>query len=282
MTCTLPGPVVDAAWLVANRHEPDLVVIDSRWYLDGRSGLDAYVAGHIPGAVRVDLDRDLSAPAGAHGRHPLPTPDGFAAAMGRSGVGNDSTVVVYDDAGGVVAGRLWWMLDSVGGSVAVLDGGIDAWSGELETGQGDPPRVVDFDPRPWPDERFATADDVLSLHDRPGAVVLDARSSERFRGDENPVDRRFGHIPGARNAPSVANLHEGRLRSPDDLRARYGEIGVGSETAVVAYCGSGVSACLDLLSLRRAGLADGRLYVGSWSEWGADPSRPVETGDDPL
>ncbi len=270
----MSGPVVSADWLADNIGS--VVVADVRWYLDGRSGRAAYDRGHIPGARFADLDTDLSAePCAALGRHPLPAPDSFAAAMGGLGIGDDTSVVAYDDAGGVIAGRLWWMLDSLGRRAAVLDGGIGAWTGPLETGM---PRwsPAEFTARPWPSDRFVGIDEVDQLRGDPGAVVIDARSAERFEGVANPIDKRFGHIPGAVSMPADANLRDGRLKSAEELRGRYSSVGAGDKT-VVAYCGSGVSACCNLLALRRAGLADGQLFVGSWSAWGGDPDRPVET-----
>ena len=269
------GPVVGAGWLADNLGS--VVVADVRWYLDGRSGRDAYDRGHLPGARFVDLDADLSAaPSPGSGRHPLPDPDRFAAAMGRLGIGDGDRVVAYDDAGGVIAARLWWMLDSLGHPAAVLDGGIGAWAGSLETA---PPvwAPAEFTARRWPEDRFVSIDELDGLRERPGIVVIDARSAERYRGEPNSIDPRFGHVPGALNMPATGNLAaDGRLLSADELRSRYAAIGAATSN-VIAYCGSGVSACCDLLALRRAGLGSGRLFVGSWSAWGADPARPVET-----
>ncbi len=317
---TLPGPVVDAAWLTEHLAAPALVVADVRWYLDGRSGLAAWEAGRIPGAVFVDVDRDLAGtPAGTEGRHPLPSPEAFAAAMTRAGIGTHTVVVAYDDTGGMTAARLWWMLHILGHPVAVLDGGLAAWPGVLETGPdaaSSPP--VDgpgpFAVRPWPAERIVDTTTVTesmlgrpssetvtgSMLGRPlsesesepesepvlgrpsGPVLLDARSPERFRGEPNPVDSRLGHIPGARNAPWAANLDPptGRFRSPHDLEARYRALGITEDTTVIASCGSGISACADLLALEIAGLGRvNSLYPASYSGWSADPDRPVETGD---
>ena len=269
------GPVVKAGWLADNQD--GVVVADVRWYLDGSSGRAAYDRGHIPGARFVDLDTDLSAaPGPGLGRHPLPEPDRFAAAMGRLGIGDDTVVVAYDDAGGVIAARLWWMLDSLGRAAAVLDGGIDDWDGPLDCDEPEWAPAC-FAARPWPAGRFCDIDEVDRLRGRSDAVVIDARSAERFAGVPHPVDRRCGHIPGAVSMPAADNLAEGRLRSAEELRARYAGLGAG-DRAVVAYCGSGVSACLDLLALRRAGMRDGRLFTGSWSAWGGDHERPLETG----
>ena len=276
----LAAPIVGGAWLQANIER--VVVADVRWYLDGRSGRAAYEAGHIPGAVFVDLDEGLSGPPSvAGGRHPLPSPEGFAAALGEAGIGDGCAVVAYDDASGMVAGRLWWMLRSLGERVAVLDGGLAAWPGPLSTDYPDiaPTR---FTPRPWPPESFASIAEVDELRRDPRTVVLDARSTERYRGEPNAVDPRFGHIPGAVSAPCAANLvPEGTLQGPGELRTNYAAAGIEGDTDVVAYCGSGVSACLDLLALEVAGLGGGRLFVGSWSAWGADRGRPVATGSDP-
>ena len=276
----LPGPVVGGAWLAANLA--DVVVADVRWYLDGRSGRGAYEAGHIPGAVFLDLDGALSAPPGAAGgRHPLPEPEAFAASLGAAGIGDGRAVVAYDDASGMVAGRLWWMLRSLGEPAAVLDGGLAAWPGPLSTATPEP-APARFTPRPWPAERFASIDEVDRLRRDRGTVVLDARSPERYRGEPNAIDPRLGHIPGAASAPYAANLAaDGTLRSPEELRETYAAAGVESGAGVVAYCGSGVSANLDLLALEVAGLGPGRLFVGSWSAWAADPSRPAATGPDP-
>lgn len=276
----LPSPIVSGAWLHDNVGS--VVVADVRWYLDGRSGRAAYEAGHIPGAVFVDLDEALSSPpSAAGGRHPLPTPEDFAASLGAAGIGDGCAVVAYDDASGVVAGRLWWMLHSLGEPVAVLDGGLAAWPGPLST---DYPEVIPagFTPRPWPTGAFASMDEVDELRRDEGTVVLDARSPDRYRGEPNAIDPRFGHIPGAVSAPSSANLApDGTLRSPAELREIYTAAGVAGEVGAVAYCGSGVSANLDLLALEVAGLGSGRLFVGSWSAWGADSDRPVATGPEP-
>jgi len=245
-------PVVGAAWL--QDHRADVVVADVRWYLDGRSGRDAYDGGHVPGAVFVDLDVVLAGPATPEGgRHPLPDPEAFARGMAGLGIGDGDTVVAYDD-----------------------DGGIAAWDGPLETET--PPRPpATFAPVPWPAERIATADDAA---DR-ASVVIDARTRERYLGLEDPVDPRWGHVPGARSLPCRENLApDGRFLAADDLRARFEALGVRAGTPVVSYCGSGVTACHNLLSMERAGVGDGRLFPGSWSQWSADERRPVATGED--
>jgi thiosulfate/3-mercaptopyruvate sulfurtransferase len=271
------SPVVDPAWLRA--HGTGVVLADVRWYLDGRSGRAAHAAGHLPGAVFVDLDRWLAAPADpAAGRHPLPAPEVFAEGMAALGIGDDDTVVAYDDAGGVVAARLVWMLRVTGHEAALLDGGLTAWDGPLE--QAAPERApAVFTPRPWPAGRLAGVDDVLD----PAAVVLDARDPERYRGDREPVDPRAGHVPGAVNVPTQATLDDtGRLRPAEELRREFAAAGVTADSDVVSYCGSGVTACHTLLALEVAGLPPGRLYAGSWSQYSADPGRPVAVGDRPA
>ena len=269
--------MVDATWLAD--HIPQVVAADVRWRLGGPPGRDAYDAGHLPGAVFVDLDRDLAAPPGPGGRHPLPAPEDFAAAMAGLGVGDDDAVVAYDDAGGSTAARLGWMLDAPGHAAAVLDGGLAAWGGPLSTDPVRRPPAV-FTARPWPAERLAEADLVADLGRRADAVVLDARAAERYRGDVEPVDARAGHVPGARNAPWPDNLDPatGRFLPPDRLAERYRALGAGEATEVVAYCGSGVTSCHTVLALRLAGLPPARLFAGSWSAWSADPARPVAVG----
>jgi thiosulfate/3-mercaptopyruvate sulfurtransferase len=271
------GPLVDGAWL--ERHLDDVAVADVRWYLDGRSGHDAYLAGHIPGAVWLDIDTDLADPPGP-GRHPLPAPERFAEALSRSGIGDDTPVVVYDDAGGSIAARLWWLLSLLDHPVAVLDGGLAAWPSALETGEAEPAPAM-FTPRPFPPWKLAEADEVAKAANRDDTVVLDARPTARYAHGDPKVDPRPGHVPGARNVPWAGNLgSDGRLRSAGELRNRYQAVGVTPERQVVAYCGSGVTACHDLLALTVAGLGSLRLYPGSWSEWGADLSRPTAEGVD--
>lgn len=264
------------------RSSPSALVADVRWYLDGRSGRAAYEAGHVPGAIYVDLDHDLAGhgqPVTA-GRHPFPTPEEFAAAMSRLGIGDDTPVIAYDDSGGGTAGRLVWMLRILGHDAALLDGGLQAWTADLEQGPARSVGSASFTVRPWPVDRFATADQTAVFAQAPDSVVLDARAQERFRGETEPIDARAGHVPGAGNAPWSANLDPttGRFRSPAELAEHYADLGAGSGRTVVCYCGSGVSACADLLGLERAGIDDTRLYVASWSGWSSDALRQVATG----
>lgn len=271
---TLP-PVVDVSVLA----DPTIVVADVRSYFDGRSGRDAYRAGHLPGAVFVDLDHDLASPATtAGGRHPLPTPEAFADAMGRLGIGDDDTVVAYDDAGGSIAARLVWMLRVLGHDAAVLDGDIGAWSGELETGTSSRP-PASFTIRPWPAERLASIAEVRAAIGDPAIAILDARAAGRFTGEViSPLDPRPGHVPSARSLPWDANVDPvtRRFVTVAELRERF--VGIGASSEVIVYCGSGVTACHDLLALELAGITDARLFAGSWSAWAADPTLPVETG----
>jgi thiosulfate/3-mercaptopyruvate sulfurtransferase len=269
--CEVLAPFVDAVWLAARLD--DVVVCDVRWYLDGRSGRAAYDAGHLPGAVWVDLDRDLAAPPRDAGRHPLPAPGDFAAAMGALGIGDDDTVVAYDDDGGAIAARLVWMLRATGHAAAVLDGGIGAWDGALSPAPVTRPPAR-FTARPWPADRLAGIDAVAATAD----VVIDGRAAARYAGAPDDLDPRAGHIPGARSLPTREHVGpDGRLPSRDALRERFAGVGIADGTAVVSYCGSGVTACHNLLVLEHAGLGPGRLFPGSWSQWSRDPTRAVET-----
>ncbi len=273
------GPLVDAAWL--RDHRDDVRIVDVRWYLDGRSGYDAYLSGHIPGAVWADVDRELSAPAAAiAGRHPLPAPADFAAAMGRLGIADGDVVVAYDDAGGSIAARLWWMLDSLGEQAYVLDGGISTWIGALDRDGPVLPEEAVFSPREWPAGRYVDADEIENV--REGAALLDARSFGRFTGDEPSVDAVPGHIPGARSAPWAENLdpETGRLLPADVLQRRFKALGVEAGQRAIAMCGSGVTACHDLLALRIAGFDESALYAGSWSGWSSERGRPVALGSE--
>jgi thiosulfate/3-mercaptopyruvate sulfurtransferase len=275
-------PAVPWSWVA--EQSAQVVLADVRWYLDGRSGRDAYDNGHIPGAVFIDLDRWLAGPASpAAGRHPLPDPATFSDGMSSLGIGDGTIVVAYDDQGGVVAARLVWMLRVTGHESALLDGGIQSYQGALEAsaaGPAGPARRAraPFTVVPWPADRLAGIDEAS---DRDN-VVVDARAPERFAGVEEPVDSRAGHIPGARNLPCRANLEPGgRFLPADVLRRHFESVGVRSSPtgqSMILYCGSGVTACHNLISLELAGLGTGRLYPGSWSQYSRDLVRPVETG----
>lgn len=269
-------PFVDADWLRAHRDE--VVLADVRWQLQGPSGREEYEAGHIPGAVFVDLDVDLAdITTPDRGRHPLPSPEAFAAAMGALGMGDGDAVVAYDAAGGIFAARLAWMLRAIGHRAAVLDGGLSAWGGPLHDGPGPARAPATFTPVPWPPQAIASIDEVAAVVG-PGSacVLIDARAPERYRGEFEPVDPRAGHIPGAVNAPCMAHLApDGRLLPADALRAQFAAAGVTHGDGAIAYCGSGVNACHGLLVMEHAGLGRGRLFPGSWSAWSNQPDRPA-------
>ena len=264
------------------------VIADVRWYLDGRDARAAHESGHVPGAVFVDVDTDLSSHADAiDGRHPFPSPDEFARAMSRLGIGDESWVIAYDDTGGMTAGRLVVMLRMLGRRAAVLDGGLAAWTEHhgdgLETGTVTRPSAS-FTTTPWPTERFATFADLDRFVERDPSdrtVVLDARPPARFRGDVAAVDPRPGHVPGAYNSPWESLLQDGHLRARDELIAHYSALCVDVADDVIASCGSGVSACLNVLAMEHAGLRTPRLFVASWSGWSSDPGRPSELGEAP-
>jgi thiosulfate/3-mercaptopyruvate sulfurtransferase len=268
-------PLVSHEWLAAHRDE--VVLVDVRRDMGAVRGSDAYALGHTPGAVLVDLERWLAGPPTAQdGRHPLPDPEVFAEGMALAGIGDDDVVVAFDDSEGVVAARLVWMLRVTGRSAALLDGGSRLDDGPLEAGLPERSRAT-FTPRPWPQELLADLDEALA----PAGVWLDARPAGRYAGAPDPLDPRPGHLPGARSLPCRDNVDAQGMLLPDDvLRARFAAIGVGPGTPVVSSCGSGVTACHTLLVMEHLGLPPGRLYPGSWSQYAADPDRPVELGPD--
>ncbi|MFF7901550.1 MULTISPECIES: rhodanese-like domain-containing protein [unclassified Streptomyces] len=274
----------DLATALAGPRPP--VLLDVRWQLslataagaapfDGRA---AHAAGHIPGAVFVDLDRELASAPGGSGRHPLPDLEVFGAAMRRAGVSAARPVVVLDGGQGWAAARAWWLLRWTGHpDVRVLDGGLAAWEGPLETAVPDPAEG-DFVPKPGA-LPLLDADAAAALA-RSG-VLLDARAGERYRGEVEPIDPVGGHIPGALSAPTTENAGpDGKFLPAGELRARFAALGATDGRDVGVYCGSGVSAAHEVLALAVAGIP-AALYVGSWSEWSSDPSRPVAVGPDP-
>jgi thiosulfate/3-mercaptopyruvate sulfurtransferase len=254
-----------------------VTVLDVRYKLGGPKGADEFAAGHIPGAAFVDLDADLAAPPRqGEGRHPLPDAGVFETAMRRVGVSNDRAVVIYDDWGGRAAARAWWLLRYFGHTnVRVVDGGWGAWKragGEVAT-ESRAPIVGTFVATPG-GMPIALAKDVPSV-----GVLVDARAPERFRGETEPVDPVAGHIPGAVNVPTNANLDaEGKFRPSGELANEYAKVGATKGADVAVYCGSGVTAAHDVLALEIAGVC-AKLYPGSWSEWITDPSRPIARGD---
>ncbi|MFD8390596.1 sulfurtransferase [Streptomyces sp. NPDC059680] len=262
------------------------VLLDVRWQLsvakaagapafDGRA---EYEAGHIPGAAFVDLDRELAGEPGENGRHPLPDLAEFGAAMRRAGVSADRPVVVYDGGQGWAAARAWWLLRWTGHpDVRVLDGGLPSWKGELSN---EVPDVAEGDFRPVPAASGLLDADGAAALARAG-VLLDARAGERYRGEVEPIDRVGGHIPGAVSAPTTENVGpDGRFLPAAELRDRFKALGVSTDAEVGVYCGSGVSGAHEVLALAVAGIP-AALYVGSWSAWSSDPSRPVAVGADP-
>ncbi len=265
------GPLVDVATL--RMTAPDVTVLDVRYRMGGPGGPAEFQAGHVPGAQYVDLDASLAAPPGPAGRHPLPEPAVFEAAMRSAGVSPDRAVVVYDDWAGHAAARCWWLLRYHGHTdVRVLDGGWAAWraaGGPVATGPASAPAPGDFTVDPG---RVPVVDARLEGVE----VLVDARAAERYRGEVEPIDPVAGHIPGAVNVPTALNLTEdGRFRPAEELRTTYAAVGAVPGVAVAAYCGSGVTAAHDVLAMEVAGIT-AALYPGSWSEWVADPSRPVE------
>lgn len=271
-----------AALLAGDRAQAPVVVCDVRFYLgDHAQGAREYAEGHVPGARFVDLHHDLAdvTRTGA-GRHPLPSPQAFTELLGRLGVTPTSHVVAYDAAAGATAARLWWMLRSIGHiRVSVLDGGWSAWLAAGGPTSRDTPNVTTtVYPTATEWTGTATADEVAAALAAGSAVVVDSRAPERYRGDTEPLDPRAGHVPGAINRFHAANVGaDGVLLGAADLAPRFAEVG----TAPIVYCGSGVTACHNLLAMERAGVTGARLYPGSWSEWSSDPERPVAVGSQP-
>ena len=268
------GPLVDADWLRDHLDDPDLRVIDFRWYLLGRTGREEYQRGHIPGAVFVDLEAVTGKGAG---RHPLPTPRQFEAEMRRAGVSSKTSVVVYDDATvGPTAARLWFLLGLFGHRAqAVLDGGVKAWGSPLE-GATPPTRRGNFKAA---EPEMSGVLDCEAVAAMRGVPLIDSRVGERYRGETEPIDPKAGHIPGARNLPYTENLApDGRFKSPEELRRQFQRLG--ATDGAVFYCGSGVNAAQQLLAMEIAGLPNARLYAGSWSDW-SNRDLPVATGSEP-
>ena len=273
------GPLIDVGELAAALEHPHPPrVLDVRWAPLGPPGIAAYQAGHLPGAAFVDLDRDLAGPPGARGRHPLPVPKVLTGVLRRLGIDGRTEVVVYDEADSTAAARAWWVLRHAGHHrVRVLDGGIRAWrAAGLPLSTEEPVSTP---------AGGAARSGCMPVLDALGAaataregVLLDVRSPERYRGEVEPLDAIAGHIPGALSAPTVDNVGpDGRFLPPESLRARFTALGVREGIRVGAYCGSGVTAAHTVLALTVAGLP-GALYVGSWSEWITDRSRPVARG----
>jgi len=269
--------------LAKHLDDPQWVVFDTRHELgDHAKGRKAYEAGHIPGAYFMDTETDLAGPkTGRNGRHPLPDLDEFAAKMNRCGVAPGVQVVVYDDLGGNFAVRLWWMLTWMGhDKVALLDGGFPLWQkeGRALTTEVPAPRPGKFVPRPHLGD-VVDAAYVGRFREDPSIPLVDARNAERFAGLNETIDPVAGHIPGAINRFWQKNLlPDGRFKKPEQLRAEFsGLLGTAAPEATVHMCGSGVTSCHNMFAMALAGLPPGRLYAGSWSEWIADPTRPIAT-----
>lgn len=275
------SPLVSTDWLAEHLDHSVLRLADTRWYLgEPERGREAFLEAHIPGAVYVDLDTDLSTEDGP-GRHPLPNWDAFAVRMGRLGIGDKNRVVAYDDRGGAIASRLWWMLRAIGHEHSyVLDGGLTAWT---EDGHPVSDHVTSH---PATDLSVSLQPGLTvdrdQLRERLGFILtLDARSGDRYRGEVEPIDPVAGHIPTAISADYVGNLGpDQRFLPVDELTARYRSLGVDGSGTVVAYCGSGVTACHNALAMEHAGLGRPLLYPGSWSDW-STAGFPVATGPDP-
>jgi thiosulfate/3-mercaptopyruvate sulfurtransferase len=277
--------LVDTETLFRHHHDPRWVVVDCRFSLaDTGAGRRAYAAGHIPGARYAHLNEDLSSPVtSTSGRHPLPSPNTLAEKLGRWGIDKNSQVIVYDDTFGAMAARLWWLLRWLGHeAVALLDGGFPKWQREGRPITPELPAIqsVPFHATIHNDLCVDSAQVEAMQHARHG-LLLDARADERFRGEVEPLDKVAGHIPGAINMPYEDNLDfSGDFMSDEALREHYlAVIGNTAPADIVHMCGSGVTACHNILAMEHAGLPGAKLYAGSWSEWITDPNRPVATGE---
>lgn len=275
----MKGSMVTADWLNRHLQEDDLVIVDCRFDLsDPEAGYGAYLKGHIPGAIYLDLDKDLSGKVARHGgRHPLPDWQEFAQKMGRSGIHADSRIVAYDDQAGCMAARFWWMMDYLGHQeVAVLEGGFQGWqeSGYPVTQEIPQPEPAKFIPNIRHPERIVYQEEVKKHQ----GILIDSRERERFIGKVEPIDVKAGHIPGACNRFWKDNLQEGQYwKTPEELRHDFSFL---AGNTPVVYCGSGVTACANLLALRLAGVADARLYAGSWSDWISYEKNPIRQGEE--
>ena len=268
------NPIVAGQWLA--EHLDEVVVCDVRTTMATATPYDDYLAGHLPGALYVDMDADLAdPPAPVLGRHPLPSPERFAEVLARLGVTDSSQVVAYDVGPGGHAARLVWMLRAIGIDAGLLSGGLAKWPGPTESGAVSTSPVT-RDPVRWPAGAVADADEVAD-HIARGGIVIDSREAPRYLGETEPIDAVAGHVPGAVNLPFAGNLTDGEFRDTAELAARFSA--VAADADAVVYCGSGVTACHNALAMEAAGLPPPRVYVGSWSGWSTDPDRPVATGD---
>jgi thiosulfate/3-mercaptopyruvate sulfurtransferase len=277
--------LIDVARASALISAGDALAVDCRSQLtDQAYGERSYAEGHLPGAVYADLNRDLSdLNKPGLGRHPLPEAGAFGASLGRMGITPWTAVIAYDDGNGAYAARLWWLLRLAGHEpVAVLDGGIAAWrAAGLPLTQEQPQRAPSRYPVHFRLGEVESAESVQDMLAHDAGMLLDARGASRFRGDEEPIDRVAGHVPGARNRPFSENLgSDGRFKRKEKLRDEFAKLlGARAPGAVVHMCGSGVTACHNALAMEHAGMSGSRVYAGSWSGWMSDPSRPVAKGD---
>ncbi|HBZ83419.1 MULTISPECIES: sulfurtransferase [Brevibacillus] len=272
--------LVTPQWLRDHRNDERIVIADCRFALSAsEQGAEEYATDHIPGALYFHLNRDLSGPKQEHGgRHPLPDPAALAALFSQAGIDEHTTVIAYDDQEMAMAGRLWWLLRYLGHDrVAVLDGGYAAWkkAGYEVTAEVPTPQARTFVPQLRPD-MLVSVEGVKNR--KPGAVLLDSRAGERYRGEQEPLDPKAGHIPGARHFFYKDNLNTDMTMLPaEQLRNRIAGF---AEQEIIVYCGSGVTACSNLLALHHAGRTDAKLYAGSWSDWVSYSDNPVATGEE--
>jgi len=275
--------IVSIRWLLARLYESDLVIVDCRFQLGKPdAGRDAYNEGHIPGAVYLDLERDLSGPVGEHGgRHPLPDVDVLAKRLSQAGIGNDSRVVAYDDQGGAMASRLWWLLRYLGHDrVYIMDEGFSAWQRVGCPVTAEQPVVI---PKPFaPATRSAMLADVSEVQSKlhtPGVMLIDSREAPRYRGEVEPIDPVAGHIPGALNRFWAEGRNaDGTWKDAAGQAARFADLPRDGE--LIVYCGSGVTATPNVLALEAAGFTNVKLYAGSWSDWITYSENPVATGEE--
>jgi thiosulfate/3-mercaptopyruvate sulfurtransferase len=276
--------IVSTEWLAAEieRKNKNLIIVDTRFNLsDPREGYTQYLEGHLPGAVYVDLEKHLSAEIDKHGgRHPLPDIDILAKKLGHLGISNDSKVIIYDDQGGMIASRLWWLLNYIGVSDAsVLDGGWKKWTSEkkLMTTVVPNPSPKTLLPQLHNEWKWVDHFEVKQKLNQSDTILIDSREKPRYLGEFEPIDPIAGHIPGAKNYfwKDVLN-EEGRWREREELITHFSEVPLSKE--VIVYCGSGVSACPNILALKEAGYSNVKLYAGSWSDWISYPSNPIAVG----
>ena len=276
------NPIITANQLEELINEgSDVLICDCRFDLtNAKAGFEMYKTAHITGAIYVNVDQDLSGKkTGSNGRHPLPTPEEWAKTRQGLGIANHTHVVAYDSHGGTFASRLWWMLRSIShASVQVLDGGLDAWNGSFSS-VGRAPKPLSAMPEAFPYQGVVLIDEMeKNVATQERKMVIDARAPDRFRGENETLDPVGGHIPGATNRCFKENLVAGKFKSPELLYKEFVLlIGQQKPGTIIHSCGSGVSACHNLLAMEAAGLSGSRLHVGSWSEWCSDPKRPIET-----